>query len=88
MLSLEQWYKNRIASYKYGRRSKEQAKRDRRVLKELRRLDKTVSKYAGGDEQMMISAGLERYHKDLGKRSPEVRRQVATKAVRHRWAGE
>jgi len=81
----EDWYKDRIASYKYGRRSKEQAKQDRKVLRELRRLDRTVARYAGGDQQMTIRTGLEQYEKDLNDRSPEVRRGVATKASRERW---
>jgi len=81
----EDWYRDRIASYKYDRRSKEQAKRDRRVLKELRRLDRTVSRYAGGDQGMTIMAGLEAYGR-LGGRSPEARKTVARNAVKTRWA--
>jgi hypothetical protein len=80
----EEWYKSRIGSYKYGRRSKEQAKQDRKTLRELRRLDRAVSRYAGGDQEMMIGAGLQRYQKDLGDRAPEVRRRVASKAIRAR----
>jgi hypothetical protein len=80
----EEWYKNRIASYKYGRRSKDQVKQDRKVLRELRRLDRTVSRYAGGDDNMTIIACLEAHEQPGGKTS-EARKEVARNAIKARW---
>jgi hypothetical protein len=79
--SLEQYRESkaalqaRIESYNYARRSQEKAKRDKKTLKEMERVERISAKYFADDPTMTMGRAIQLYQESLETPSPDERRR-------------
>ena len=93
--SLEQYRESkaalqaRIESYNYARRSQEKAKRDKKTLKEMDRVERIATSYFATDPTMTMGRAIQLHQENLEAPPSDVRRrrkaaksQTSTKAAR------
>jgi hypothetical protein len=93
--SLEQYRESkaalqaRIESYNYARRSQEKAKRDKKTLKEMDRVERIATRYFAADPTMTMGRAIQLHQENLEAPPSDVRRrrkaaksQTSTKAAR------
>lgn len=85
--SLEQYRESkaalqaRIESYNYARRSQEKAKRDKKTLKEMERVERIAAKYFADNPTMTMGRAIQLHQESLETPSSDERRR--RNAVKH-----